>query len=36
MSFLATFMKLTKIKAWQELVIVLATISNIESREKAS
>ena len=32
----ATFVKLTKIQAWQELVFVLAAISNIESREKAS
>ena len=31
----ATFVKLTKIQAWQELVFVLAAISNIESREKA-
>ena len=32
----ATFVKLTKLQAWQELVFVLAAISNIESREKAS
>ena len=32
----ATFVKLTKIQAWQELVFVLAAISKIESREKAS
>ena len=34
----ATFVKLTKIQAWQELVglFVLSAISNIESREKAS
>ena len=37
----ATFLKLTKIRAWQELVFVLAAaaaaaaISKIESREKA-
>ena len=31
----ATFVKLTKIRAWQELVFVLAVISKIESREKA-
>ena len=31
----ATFVKLTKIWAWQELVFVLAAISKIESREKA-
>ena len=31
----ATFVKLTKIRAWQELVFVLAAISEIESREKA-
>ena len=32
----ATFVKLTKIQAWQELVFVLAAIRKIESREKAS
>ena len=32
----ATFVKLAKIQAWQELVFVLSAISNIESREKAS
>ena len=32
----AKFVKLTKIQAWQELVFVLAAISNIESREKTS
>ena len=32
----ATFVKLTKIQAWQELVFVLAAISKVESREKAS
>ena len=31
----ATFVKLTKIWAWQELVFVLAAISKIEIREKA-
>ena len=30
-----TFVKLTKIRAWQELVFVLAAISKIERREKA-
>ena len=30
-----TFVKLTKIRAWQELVFVLAAISKIESHEKA-
>ena len=32
----ATFVKLTKIQAWQELVFVLAAISKIESRQKGS
>ena len=32
----ATFVKLTKIQAWQELVFVLSAISKIDSREKAS
>ena len=32
----ATFVKLTKIRAWQELVFVLAVISKIESRENFS
>ena len=32
----ATFVKLTKIQAWQELVFVLSASSKIESREKAS
>ena len=31
----ATFVKLTKIQAWQELVFVLAAISKIDSRERA-
>ena len=31
-----TFVKLTKIQAWQELIFVLSAISKIESREKAS
>ena len=30
-----TYVKLTKIRAWQELVFVLAAISKIERREKA-
>ena len=32
----AAFVKLTKFQAWQKLVFVLAAISNIDSREKAS
>ena len=32
----ATFVKLSKIQAWQELLFVLSATSNIESREKAS
>ena len=32
----ATFVKLTKIQAWQELVFVLSAISTNESREKTS
>ena len=32
----ATFVKLTKIQAWQELVFVLSAFSNIVNREKAS
>ena len=31
-----TFVKLTEIQAWQELVFVFSSMSNIESREKAS
>ena len=32
----STIVKLTKIQAWQELVLVLDVISKTESREKAS
>ena len=32
----ATFVKLSKIQTWQELVFVLSAIINIESRKKAS
>ena len=32
----ATFVKLTKIQIWQELVFVFGVISKIESREKVS